>query len=195
MQAVRQHCSPPTVPASPTTARCSLRRLTVLHAVRGRQVAYDRAVRALDGGGGSRSSTDKLPREKVEAAAAAKPSMRSPRVTRSSSSPSANGARRPPSIEARPRPAQSLHTGALDDHWGACMTAHRPAAGKWVSASSNPALTRFNWGAFPSSKAYHTCLRSERQGNCGSDNYTGGLQQLGVFRRTGRRATLQRHDC
>ena len=65
---------------------------------------YDRAVRALDGGGGSRSSSDKLPREKVEAAAAAKPSMRSPRVTRSSSSPSANGACCKPAVGAWARP-------------------------------------------------------------------------------------------
>ena len=107
---VRPCCSPPTVPASPTTARCSPRQLTVLHAVRGRQV---RAVRALDGGGGSRSSSDKLPREKVEAAAAAKPSMRSPRVTRSTASTDPDGACCKPAVEARPRPAQSLHTGAL----------------------------------------------------------------------------------
>ena len=65
---------------------------------------YGRAVRALDGGGGSRSSSDKLPREKVEAAAAAKPSMRSPRVTRSSSSPSANGACCKPAVGAWARP-------------------------------------------------------------------------------------------
>ena len=77
---VRPCCSPPTVPASPTTARCSPRHSPCsTPCVVGR---YGRAVRALDGGGGSRSSSDKLPREKVEAAAAAKPSMRSPRVTR-----------------------------------------------------------------------------------------------------------------
>ena len=88
----------------------ALRRLTVLHAVRYRQV---RAVRALDGGGGSRSSSDKLPREKVEAEAAAKPSMRSPRVTRSTASTDPDGACCKPAVGARPRPAQSLHTGAL----------------------------------------------------------------------------------
>ena len=86
------------------------RQLTVLHAVRGRQV---RAVRALDGGGGSRSSSDKLPREKVEAEAAAKPSMRSSRVTRSTASTDPDGACCKPAVEARPCPAQSLHTGAL----------------------------------------------------------------------------------
>ena len=47
--------------------------------------------------------------KKAQAAAAAKLSMRSPRVTRSSSSPSANGARRPPSVEAWARPAHPVH--------------------------------------------------------------------------------------
>ena len=42
--------------------------------------------------------------KKVEAAAAAKPSMRSPRVTRSSSSPSANGACCKPAVGAWARP-------------------------------------------------------------------------------------------
>ena len=42
--------------------------------------------------------------KKVEAEAAAKPSMRGTRVARSTSSPSANGARRPPSVEAWARP-------------------------------------------------------------------------------------------
>ena len=37
--------------------------------------------------------------------------MRSPRVTRSSSSPSTNGARRPPSVEAWARPAHPVHSG------------------------------------------------------------------------------------
>lgn len=66
------------------------------------------------------------------------------------------------------------------------MTAHRPAAGREMGEcviQSCAFLTRFNWGAFPSSKACHTCLRSERQGNCGSDNYeyTGGLQHWVYF--------------
>eukprot|EP00966_Prymnesium_polylepis_P211896 4907885-Prymnesium_polylepis.1 len=57
--------------------RGALAALTV-HVVR--DLTQVRAVRALDGGGGSRSSSDKLSLgEKVEAAAAAKPSMRSPR--------------------------------------------------------------------------------------------------------------------
>ena len=48
--------------------------------------------------------------KKVEAAAAAKPSMRSPRVTRSTASTDPDGACCKPAVG---RPAQSLHTGAL----------------------------------------------------------------------------------
>ena len=49
-------CSPPTVPASSTTARCSPRRLIVLHAVRSRQVRL--TIRAVVGRGGSRQPTE-----------------------------------------------------------------------------------------------------------------------------------------
>ena len=60
--------------------------LTVLHAVR------DRQVRPSSRGGGSRSA-DKLDGRWRLGQAAAKPSMHSARVTRSTSSPSANGVR------------------------------------------------------------------------------------------------------
>ena len=107
-RAVRQRCSPPTV-ARESDDR-TLRAALTVHVVR--DLTQVRAVRALDGGGGSRSA-DKLPREKVEAEAAAKPSMRSPRVTRSTASTDPDGACCKPAVGARPRPAQSLHTGAL----------------------------------------------------------------------------------
>ena len=51
----------PPWPASPTTATVLSAAALTVHVVRGRQV---RAVRALDGGEGSRSSSDKLPQEK-----------------------------------------------------------------------------------------------------------------------------------
>ena len=51
--------------------------------------------------------------KKAQAAAAAKLSMRSPRVTRSTASTDPDGACCKPAVGARPRPAQSLHTGAL----------------------------------------------------------------------------------
>ena len=68
----------------------------------------------------------------AQAAAAAKPSMRSPRVTRSSSSPSANGARRPPSVEAWARPhtlciqAQLLVPRLRLHSFGTCSIHARP---------------------------------------------------------------------
>ena len=89
----------------------ALRAALTVHVVR--DLTQVRAVRALDGGGGSRSSSDKLPRVKAQGAAAAKLSMRSPRVTRSTASTDPDGACCKPAVGARPRPAQSLHTGAL----------------------------------------------------------------------------------
>ena len=99
---MRQRCSPPTVaresddravlsaPPSPYTS-CVIRR------------RYEQSVRSTVVEAADQAATSSL-EKKVEAEAAAKPSMRSTRVARSTSSPSANGARRPPSVEAWARP-------------------------------------------------------------------------------------------
>ena len=89
----------------------ALRAALTVHVVR--DLTQVRAVRALDGGGGSRSADKLSLGKKAQAAAAAKLSMRSPRVTRSTASTDPDGACCKPAVGARPRPAQSLHTGAL----------------------------------------------------------------------------------
>ena len=80
-------------PDGPRDALC---RFTVLHAVRVRQVRPS----SRGDGRGSNHSTPPRARAATCSSAAVEPSMHSRRVSRSTSSPSSNGARRPPSVEA-----------------------------------------------------------------------------------------------